>query len=235
MLTHSRPKRMETTLVQASKRAIAATWLEDPFWYWTHYCAVGPTKGQVVPCVSRVRECRPCLEAKQLNGRGRKLHAAAAAVVQLVSSAPKLVEKPKAELIGEFRMLPLDHRRAYGYSGPELVGTWSDASELAAARRYAERRGVLKRLDEAAVQDASVVAIVELLAPVADEVQTAIGADMQWRGKKTLVVPTRSDEGLVTKVQLRDEAATLPDTFQPATAWLDELWDKYGIRAIDAR
>lgn len=233
MLTHPRPPRAATRLIQASKRPLVATWLEDPFWYFTHFCATGAgMKGKIVPCVRSVRQCVQCEENLRSTGRGRTLHAGAAAVVQFVASAPRSVEKTDHQLVYEFRALPEETRSRYG-AGGELPN-WVSPELTRAARNYARDEGTLMRLPPPVLEAGTTVAIVELLAPVADVIQGVIGADLPWRGTRTAIVPRRSESGLLTSVQLLDSTPEPPSTFQGIVAFLDEHWQKFGVRATDA-
>lgn len=237
MLTHQRPAR-SPRFVQASQQAMIATWLEDPFWYYTHYIFVPGSRGQVLPCVKGSgRDCRWCREA-EVDPYGcckpRSLHAASAGSVQLVTIAPPIA-KSHAQLIDEFRRLPAELRKPYGYGSNIYTPRLSDENLRDAALKYAHDKGTAFRHVEPQVQDTATVQIVELLSAVGDQVQIVIGDGVRWRGKKTSLRPVRRQSGLETTVQLVGEADDVPDNFQGAVAFLDELWAKHRIKALDAR
>jgi hypothetical protein len=234
MLTHPRPAR-PARFIQASQQPMHATWLEDPFWYFTHYVFVPGSRGQILPCVKRVRVCRWCAEADSSpdgHCRPRALHAAAAAVVQLLQVAPP-IPKTLAQLITEFRHLAPEIRREYGYGS--ALTPYPDEAMKEAALKYAEANGTTHRQPPNAVGEGTTVQVVELLAAVADEIQSRIGDGVPWRRFRVGIRATRwPGRGLQTSVWNEGEADDVPDTFQGAEAFLDNLWAKYGVRAKDA-
>lgn len=213
-----------------------STWLEDPFWYYTHYVFVPGSRGQVLPCVKAVKPCRWCAEADsnpEGNCRPRALHAAAAAVVRLLEVAPP-IPKTLAQLITEFRHLAPEVRREYGYGS--ALTPYPDEGMKEAALKYAEANGTTHRRPADKASSTESVQVVELLGAVADEVQLEIGDGVPWRGYRVGIRAERSRlRGLKTYVWLEAEADDLRDDFQGAVAFLDDLWRRYGVRATDAR